>query len=168
MRRTGRNPVLMECLFSTAGPICRCCERIKRTVPLIRAKHISGAGFVAPVNKHISRPIYFRVRDIHSLPENYVPCYVIHPAAIRAAVLYYIIGAWYKVYSALRFVPFATCYMPCASAICREYSWQCNNRAGVDEAHLVIYDRDPQRSWDEKIWRRDESHAGLAITVWGA
>ena len=41
-------------------------------------------------------------------------------------------------------------------------------RAGAVEAHLIIFDRDPQRSWDEKIWRRDENHAGLTITVWGA
>ena len=41
-------------------------------------------------------------------------------------------------------------------------------RAGAAEAHLIIIDRDPERAWDEKIWRRDESCAGLAITVWGA
>ncbi|MCL2058196.1 MAG: AAA-like domain-containing protein [Oscillospiraceae bacterium] len=41
-------------------------------------------------------------------------------------------------------------------------------RAGAAEAHLIIIDRDPVRPWDEKIWRRDESHASLAITVWGA
>ena len=41
-------------------------------------------------------------------------------------------------------------------------------RAGVTDAHLMIFDRDPERTWDEKIWRRDESFAGLAITVWCA
>jgi len=39
---------------------------------------------------------------------------------------------------------------------------------GADEAHLVIFDRDSSRAWDEKIWRREESHGGLPITVWGA
>ena len=41
-------------------------------------------------------------------------------------------------------------------------------RAGAAEAHLIIIDRDPDRVWDEKIWRRDETYANLAITVWGA
>ncbi|MCL2059265.1 MAG: hypothetical protein FWH01_09465 [Oscillospiraceae bacterium] len=41
-------------------------------------------------------------------------------------------------------------------------------RAGATDAHLMIFDRDPERTWDEKIWRRDESFAGLVITVWGA
>ena len=41
-------------------------------------------------------------------------------------------------------------------------------RAGADEAHLIIFDRDPAKSWSERIWRRNESFGGLAITVWGA
>ena len=41
-------------------------------------------------------------------------------------------------------------------------------RVGADEAHLIVFDRSPERSWDEKIWRRDESFDGMAISVWGA
>ena len=41
-------------------------------------------------------------------------------------------------------------------------------RAGADEAHLMIFDRNPERTWDERIWRRDESYDGFTITVWGA
>ena len=41
-------------------------------------------------------------------------------------------------------------------------------RVGAEEAHLMIFDRDPDRTWDEKIWRRDESYDNLPITVWGA
>ena len=41
-------------------------------------------------------------------------------------------------------------------------------RVGADEAHLTIIDCDKDRSWNEKIWRRDESYEGLTITVWGA
>ena len=41
-------------------------------------------------------------------------------------------------------------------------------RVGADEAHLIIFDRDPGRSWEERIWRRDERCGGLDITVWGA
>ena len=41
-------------------------------------------------------------------------------------------------------------------------------RVGADEAHLIVFDRDPNRNWDEKIWKRDEAFEGVAITVWGA
>lgn len=43
----------------------------------------------------------------------------------------------------------------------------CADRCGADEAHLVIFDRRPGRTWDERIFVRQEQHAGLAITVWG-
>ena len=42
------------------------------------------------------------------------------------------------------------------------------HRVGADEAHLVIFDRNPERTWDEKIWRRDERFGDLRICVWGA
>ena len=45
-----------------------------------------------------------------------------------------------------------------------EYAW----RVGADEAHLLIFDRDSELTWDEKIWRRDEAFGDLPITVWGA
>ena len=41
-------------------------------------------------------------------------------------------------------------------------------RVGADEAHLMIFDRDPEHAWDERIWRRDEHYDDLSITVWGA
>jgi hypothetical protein len=41
-------------------------------------------------------------------------------------------------------------------------------RVGADEAHLVIFDRNPERTWDEKIWRRDERFGDLRIGIWGA
>jgi hypothetical protein len=40
-------------------------------------------------------------------------------------------------------------------------------RCGAEEGHLVIFDRDPARPWSEKIWRRDETHRGKAIAIWG-
>ena len=39
---------------------------------------------------------------------------------------------------------------------------------GADEAHLVIFDRVPGNSWEEKIWRREESWGERSIMVWGA
>ena len=41
-------------------------------------------------------------------------------------------------------------------------------RVGADEAHLMIFDHDNERTWDEKIWRRDGSYGDLSITIWGA
>ena len=38
---------------------------------------------------------------------------------------------------------------------------------GTAEGHLVIFDRDPAKSWDEKVFRRRETADGAAITVWG-
>ena len=41
-------------------------------------------------------------------------------------------------------------------------------RAGADEAHLFIFDRESGRPWDERIWRRAEAAGGMAVAVWGA
>lgn len=41
------------------------------------------------------------------------------------------------------------------------------DRLGAGSGHLVIFDRDPERTWEEKIYRRVEDHEGRTITVWG-
>ena len=41
------------------------------------------------------------------------------------------------------------------------------DRSGTREGHLVVFDRDPAKPWDAKVFRREETHAGHAITVWG-
>ena len=41
-------------------------------------------------------------------------------------------------------------------------------RVGADEAHLMIFDHGTAQTWDDKIWRRNESFGGFTITVWGA
>ena len=33
--------------------------------------------------------------------------------------------------------------------------------------HLVVFDRSAERSWTEKIDRREEAFEGRAVTVWG-
>jgi hypothetical protein len=45
----------------------------------------------------------------------------------------------------------------------REYLDRC----GVSEGHLVIFDRRPDKSWDEKIFVRQEAYQGTPIKVWG-
>ncbi|MDY0301374.1 MAG: hypothetical protein RBQ99_07290, partial [Trichlorobacter sp.] len=42
------------------------------------------------------------------------------------------------------------------------------NRVGADEAHLIIFNRNTDVNWDDKIWQKQESFGGLPITVWGA
>ena len=41
-------------------------------------------------------------------------------------------------------------------------------RCGAEAGHLVVFDRAPDRAWDEKLFRREASHAGRTVTVWGA
>ena len=41
------------------------------------------------------------------------------------------------------------------------------DRCSVVEGHLVIFDRTQGRSWDEKIYRREETVGGSPVTVWG-
>ena len=40
-------------------------------------------------------------------------------------------------------------------------------RCGTERGHLVIFDRSEDRSWDEKVFRRDESVGTHQVTVWG-
>ena len=37
----------------------------------------------------------------------------------------------------------------------------------VDEGHLIIFNRDGQLSWDERIWHRAMEYQGRSIMVWG-
>lgn len=41
-------------------------------------------------------------------------------------------------------------------------------QVGAEEAHLVVFDRDPARGWDERIWHRSALHGGLSVGLWGA
>jgi hypothetical protein len=41
------------------------------------------------------------------------------------------------------------------------------DRSRASEAHLVIFDRDPGKPWDAKIYRRAEELAGRRVVVWG-
>ena len=40
-------------------------------------------------------------------------------------------------------------------------------RCAAAEGHLVIFDRRPERTWEDKIFRRDETKGGAPVTVWG-
>lgn len=46
-------------------------------------------------------------------------------------------------------------------------TWEYADRCAADEAHLVIFDRRPHTSWEEKIFQRREVFQGRVIMVWG-
>ena len=41
------------------------------------------------------------------------------------------------------------------------------DRCGAAEGHLVIFDRRPGRSWEEKVFRREADASGRSVTIWG-
>ena len=41
------------------------------------------------------------------------------------------------------------------------------DRCGAEAGHLIVFDRSPERSWDEKIFRREAPGPGAPVTVWG-
>ena len=46
-------------------------------------------------------------------------------------------------------------------------TWAYMDSCDTEEGHLVIFDRDADKAWEEKVFRRSASHRGTAITVWG-
>lgn len=46
-------------------------------------------------------------------------------------------------------------------------TWYYMDRSHADEGHLLIFDRDPKASWEEKIFKKQEMYNGSVITVWG-
>ncbi|MCP4129552.1 MAG: AAA family ATPase, partial [bacterium] len=41
------------------------------------------------------------------------------------------------------------------------------DKCGVTEGHLLIFDRSKNKSWDEKIFRKEETYEKKKVTVWG-
>ena len=41
------------------------------------------------------------------------------------------------------------------------------DRCGAEAGHLIVFDRAPERTWAERIFRRAPSGAGVPVTVWG-
>ena len=41
------------------------------------------------------------------------------------------------------------------------------DRCATVEGHLVLFDRTEDKSWDDKVYRRDETEGGAPVTVWG-
>lgn len=41
------------------------------------------------------------------------------------------------------------------------------DRSNANEGHLVLFDRDPKRAWEEKIFRRRQPYENTTIHIWG-
>ena len=41
------------------------------------------------------------------------------------------------------------------------------DRCGAEAGHLIVFDRAPERTWEEKIFRRPPAGDGVPVTVWG-
>ena len=41
------------------------------------------------------------------------------------------------------------------------------DRCGAEAGHLIVFDRAPERTWAQKIFRRDAEANGAPVTVWG-
>ena len=41
------------------------------------------------------------------------------------------------------------------------------DRCGAGAGHLVVFDRASGKSWDERVFRREERAGGARVTVWG-
>ena len=41
------------------------------------------------------------------------------------------------------------------------------DRCQTEDAHLVIFDRDPKKPWEEKLFQRERQQDGKTISVWG-
>ena len=49
-----------------------------------------------------------------------------------------------------------------------QQTWEYMDTVGsIDEGHLIIFDRDSQKSWEERIWHRPCEYQGHPIMVWG-
>lgn len=62
-----------------------------------------------------------------------------------------------------------TCLLALADHLNQEGKYACvyTNVETAQAAHLLIFDRDPDRSWEQKLFCRQESHNDHPITVWG-
>ena len=41
------------------------------------------------------------------------------------------------------------------------------DKCGTSEGYLIIFDRSPDKSWDQKIFKREDTCEGLTIGIYG-
>ncbi len=44
---------------------------------------------------------------------------------------------------------------------------QYMDKCGSDSGHLIVFDRDPERKGEDKIFQREEIYENKRIKVWG-
>ncbi|MBF0238331.1 MAG: AAA-like domain-containing protein [SAR324 cluster bacterium] len=47
-----------------------------------------------------------------------------------------------------------------------QQTWNYMDISGTDDGHLVLFDKDPNKSWKDKIWHSAEACEGKTIHVW--
>lgn len=48
-----------------------------------------------------------------------------------------------------------------------EQTWQYMDNCGTGDGHLIIFNRNPDLAWGDKIFRQSKNYQGTPITVWG-
>ena len=46
-------------------------------------------------------------------------------------------------------------------------TWDYLDRSGAEAGHLLLFDRSKGRSWENKLFVREEEYQGTIIKVWG-
>ncbi|VEN73342.1 conserved hypothetical protein [Candidatus Desulfarcum epimagneticum] len=41
------------------------------------------------------------------------------------------------------------------------------DKCGAETGNLIVFDRDAEKTWDEKIFQRKENYRGRMIDIWG-
>jgi hypothetical protein len=41
------------------------------------------------------------------------------------------------------------------------------DKCGTSKGHLVIFDRDENKTWDDKIFHKTDTYNGYSINIWG-
>lgn len=41
------------------------------------------------------------------------------------------------------------------------------DRTGANNCHLIIFDKSEDKSWEEKIFKREREYTGKKIVIWG-
>ncbi|WP_462271300.1 AAA-like domain-containing protein [Desulfobacter sp.] len=52
-----------------------------------------------------------------------------------------------------------------ATALAQTYEYA--DKCSADEAHIIIFNRDPNIPWEQKIWRSQESYKNTKFLIWG-
>jgi hypothetical protein len=49
-----------------------------------------------------------------------------------------------------------------------EQTLEYADSVGADESHLIIFNRDKNEKWEDKIWYKQRVYEGRVVGVWGA